>query len=932
MSDQIGKGVISVEGDTTKLQASMNDGADSVKNLEKTATSAGPKTAAALDAIAEAATTGSKASQQAITNFMTSLERQTVQVTQGKAAWLELKAAQLGVTQAAAPFVAAMKAAEEGLEGLNLGAVGARRELLVLAHELATGNFKRAGGSVMVLGERMDAMSLIFSATGAAVAATALAFGALGYAALKGAEQQEQMNQALILTNSYAGLTTGQLTDMARAIGESNGSVNTATQAITSLAASGRFTADQIAYIGTAATQMAEVTGQAVKTTIEQFAKLAEDPVKASEALNKQYHYLTTAVYDQILALQKQGDAVGAADLAEKSYASALASRTADIQKNQGLIIRGWTAIKAEASSAWSAMLGIGQDPSLASHISDLQLKKGIASQPGRHQAWTSDNELDLQASLKKQADETKAAQQKADADRLVQVQINATNWYDAFNQEFATPAEKRAKEIADFLANTKPLKLSPKQQADGIAEINAKYKDPKPAGTGNAVNAQLAQLKGNYVLQETALKTHLEHIRSLQQQGVIDGETVLKQEHAARQDALSAELAIVEKEADLAKGKKQLTALQNYKDQEAKIRQAMLDNDSRLADDSAALRAKELSNIQAYYETLQKQLQTAQAGEDAKTLNIGRGAREGQLNTQINGIQQRYNAQSTGLQSQLNRNQISPDQYATELAMLQKAEDQQVQIVKDGYDQVSAAQGNWLNGATSALDNYRDQASDVANQTATLFTDGFKGMEDAVLKFAQTGKLNFSSFASSVLTDLERIALKQAEVPLLEYMGTGLAGMFGGPTASAVGLAGAHAMGAYADGGYIVGPGSATSDSIHAKLSNGEFVVNAAATAKNRGMLESINSGAGVDAWQHFATGGYVGSSPVMKSGEAATVSVSPTIVVNGANDAGTSASGAAAANKTMSDALTSKIKDTIERETRPGGIIWKRMKGVGS
>jgi len=60
--------------------------------------------------------------------------------------------------------------------------------------------------------------------------------------------------------------------------------------------------------------------------------------------------------------------------------------------------------------------------------------------------------------------------------------------------------------------------------------------------------------------------------------------------------------------------------------------------------------------------------------------------------------------------------------------------------------------------------------------------------------------------------------------------------------------------------------------------------------------------------------------------------VSVSPTIVVNGANDAGTSASGAAAANKTMSDALTSKIKDTIERETRPGGIIWKRMKGVGS
>jgi hypothetical protein len=46
------------------------------------------------------------------------------------------------------------------------------------------------------------------------------------------------------------------------------------------------------------------------------------------------------------------------------------------------------------------------------------------------------------------------------------------------------------------------------------------------------------------------------------------------------------------------------------------------------------------------------------------------------------------------------------------------------------------------------------------------------------------------------------------------------------------------------ATGGLVTGPGTGTSDSIPAMLSNGEFVINAAATRQNRALLESINSG----------------------------------------------------------------------------------------
>jgi hypothetical protein len=47
-----------------------------------------------------------------------------------------------------------------------------------------------------------------------------------------------------------------------------------------------------------------------------------------------------------------------------------------------------------------------------------------------------------------------------------------------------------------------------------------------------------------------------------------------------------------------------------------------------------------------------------------------------------------------------------------------------------------------------------------------------------------------------------------------------------------------------FAPGGPVFGPGTGTSDSIPAMLSNGEFVVNARSTAKNRSLLEAINSG----------------------------------------------------------------------------------------
>lgn len=102
--------------------------------------------------------------------------------------------------------------------------------------------------------------------------------------------------------------------------------------------------------------------------------------------------------------------------------------------------------------------------------------------------------------------------------------------------------------------------------------------------------------------------------------------------------------------------------------------------------------------------------------------------------------------------------------------------------------------------------------------------------------------------------------------VPNLGGFGQGVSGLIGPLTSAIPGLgqfggavqqliqqllampmgggAGLFSLLGFADGGHVSGPGTSTSDSIPAMLSDGEFVVNAKSTKRHRAMLEAINSG----------------------------------------------------------------------------------------
>ena len=80
--------------------------------------------------------------------------------------------------------------------------------------------------------------------------------------------------------------------------------------------------------------------------------------------------------------------------------------------------------------------------------------------------------------------------------------------------------------------------------------------------------------------------------------------------------------------------------------------------------------------------------------------------------------------------------------------------------------------------GAKGAFSDYLENIKNVATSTKTLFSNAFKGMEDSLVNFVMTGKLNFKDLARSILSDMARILIQQSVMkPLLGAVGSMFAG-----------------------------------------------------------------------------------------------------------------------------------------------------------
>ncbi|MFM0506691.1 phage tail tape measure protein [Paraburkholderia sp. RL17-373-BIF-A] len=656
---------------------------------------------------------------------------------------------QIALGEEMAAMYTVQATAAHGVAGATSGVTN---ELGVLGREAASGNFTRLASSFTRFLSLAGALDLLLNPL-------SLSIAGIGAAMYMVASQNEKLNEALLLTGGYAGVTTDQLRNMATAATAGGATFNTAAEAVTELAKTGRLTGEEIANLGRSAADAATYTSVSVKQMVDDFTKLADEPVKASVKLNDQYHYLTAATYDQIAALERQGDATGAAKVAVEAFSQAMDDRTKEIAANEGIILAGWRDIKAMINGAIEAVGSFGAAATPGQVVARLQDNKTARLPIGQ---WSSEDEAELQKAIATRDAAIKAAEDKARTERQNQQVIDAKHAYDTFNTQFATPAEKRAKEIQKYLDTIAgPLNLSPEQQLVDEANIDAKYKDPKApkpkAYRDDSGERMLQQLRDQQAALEAQLLTtgklstaESELAKFNQQISDWKTKTLTPQQESLTkdQDAIRAQL---QKNVELEKEVQHRQDVQKLQERSAQI--------------DASIRSYQSGQNDQYG----RQLDAFGMGSDAlKNVQA------------VKSIFAEYQRLQEQLDKATPKNLLGDADYVKASADIKAGLDQSLADYDAYYTTLKVKQTDWTNGATAAIANYNDAAQNMAAQTESSVTNAAKGMEDALVSFATTGKLNFTSLANSIIADIVRMQARAAISGLFNMAVGAIGGAFG--------------------------------------------------------------------------------------------------------------------------------------------------------
>ncbi|TAM72307.1 hypothetical protein EPN44_15930 [bacterium] len=250
----------------------------------------------------------------------------------------------------------------------NLG-----REVAQLARNLGSGNISGATGNIKNIGVASTISAEGVSVLAAGVWSVVAVLALLAVGAFKGYQESERLRISTIATGDAAGVSAAEYDRMAVSIGEATGRYGDARKAVELLAASGQVAGAGISGLAQQAVNMSIVTGMSIDKAVAKIIEIGERPAQAIAKLNEQYHFLTSAQYAQIAALEAEGNTRAAARLANQLDAQAMAERAQDVQNNAGILERAAHAVKSAWDGAWDSINGIGRAQGLGDQAEAIQ-------------------------------------------------------------------------------------------------------------------------------------------------------------------------------------------------------------------------------------------------------------------------------------------------------------------------------------------------------------------------------------------------------------------------------------------------------------------------------------------------------------------------------------------------------------------------------
>lgn len=663
-----------------------------------------------------------------------------------------------------------------------------------------------------------------------------------------GSRESAAYAKAIILSGNAAGVTAGQLQNMARAISESVGTQGQAAEVLAQLASGGRVSQDAMSKVGEAIIRMSKASGQAVDELVKQFEDIGREPTKAIEKLNEKYNFLTFSVYEQIKALEDQGRAAEAASLAQTAAADALIERAGKAAEHAGYLERAWNAVASAVKKAIDAAKDIGRGPTIEDQIETQRaairwLEDRVSSGRGNGQTKARlEAAKQYLESLQDQVRESKRfASAQAETAAQVRAAIEAEKEIDRIRKASMSNQQKLNAELAKYRqsldairrANPDSNLLDPKQIAADEAAIRDKYRDrssgPKTY-TDDAATRMLQQLRES----EAVTRAQIENAQKL----------TGAQKQLAEFEQLIADLK--EKRVLTADQKSLLAAQDAIKAQLQKNVAVETELQRKEQRDKEELRRRqELEKLEERIAQLRESMGSAnderRAQNDLRIQSFGKGreARE-KLESEF-AIEREFRRYREQLDKATPKELLGSKKYREAVDVIKQELQRAKQEQERYYAATKAAAGNAFIGASEAIQDYLADAEKAGEQTYALFTKAFSGIEDALVEFVRTGKLSFSSLIDSMIADIARLTIRQ-----------GVALLFGDSLDSLFGVAGARADGGPVSAGqtYLVGE---RGPELFVPKQSGTIVPNHALGSGGVVVNQTVNVGQGVSRAEVF-------------------------------------------------------------------------------
>lgn len=770
-----------IVGDSKSFKGAVDDSTGSIDKLGKSATSASKDVSAALSSIS--------AQQKDLASQLKAGALNAdgyAKSSQNLASQAKTLNAQLTSTSAIA------KASAAGLNVMSGATSGVTRELGVLGGELARGNIARLEGSLITLANRAGLLGLAFTPLGGIVLATAAAVGIFALGAIAGAKETTGFNAALISTGNYAGQTSGTLRALSEQIGITTGSISKATDAVTLLAGSGKISGQSLNDAARATVSWSELTGQSIDKVVDEFTKLADDPVKQVLKLNDTYHFLTLAIYDQIKALQDQGDTQGAAALSIKALADEGEKRVAQMDAQTGTLEKGWKDVKSAIDEAVDSLKDFGRTDAQTNAKRALQNYQNVQDRNSGQSLFSVTNPLGIGTTIANLLDPASAEKDEADALAQVKAAYAALNTEREKGKEIGSE-QKMAQDGIAAAASIDQLNLRFDKQAAKQQELNTltaqftKLWNAQQAAYAKNSNAPLDPRLANVT------KTATGFSGGLYDQIAAGINKVPSSAHDAQKalELLNTEIEQgVQLAAKLADGDGKLGQAQQTLDRDSStLKQAL-----EALEAEKALGIVSTDDYATKYKILTDAQKNAVSQFDATTAAIGK------QNDVVGNYLQKLSEQ---------------DAAEAGLTELQKLQSQAVSKLTDEWNKKTDAERaqqealghlnptiqsniDIINSATESSYNYRkamDFARDGAKQFANEVSGGFKSAFDAVGQLL-TGQIkSFKDFGNAILSSFKNVIAQMISTALqLRFLGP-IMSAFGFPSAAFGGAGGVNPL-----------------------------------------------------------------------------------------------------------------------------------------